>query len=447
MEIMQQSPNKMKAVGLLNHLIESQDLPPPPLSRNEAPSDASSPTASSALRLLTDIIGEMESVVCHKTTSVQSLGRPHEDTEAVRPARISLRRGASRELAATITGELKRPEGEESGKRGHLGSQLRREASSDLSATITGDLKRPDSEGESPSPVGRRGHRGSHLRREASSDLSATITGTLQRPPEDQEHQQEEGERSIPRCPSGTGTPPGGPSPRGQGIAFFGEEDLIPEGNEDGDGAEKYSATATATATAPATATATAPPRKQYADDAMTVNWLDLRVGKIVSVHKHESSEKLYCESIDVGEEVPRSIASGLAPFYSLAEMEGRMVVVVCNLKARNLGGFPSNGMVLCATAASSESSSSDGGDHRRVELLSPPAGAQPGDRVFAQNVPGTIVTPQKCDKKKIFPKVAAGLRVDDCGRFSWDGLVLSVGALAPGQACTAPSLRDAEVG
>ncbi len=53
---------------------------------------------------------------------------------------------------------------------------------------------------------------------------------------------------------------------------------------------------------------------------------------------------RLFCEEIDVGEEAPRNIASGLVPHYSLDEMKGRRVVVMCNLKVRpwgHSGGFP----------------------------------------------------------------------------------------------------------
>ena len=40
---------------------------------------------------------------------------------------------------------------------------------------------------------------------------------------------------------------------------------------------------------------------------------LDVRVGKIVEAWEHPDSEKLWVERIDVGEEEPRQIASGLA--------------------------------------------------------------------------------------------------------------------------------------
>lgn len=71
----------------------------------------------------------------------------------------------------------------------------------------------------------------------------------------------------------------------------------------------------------------------------LTINAIDLRVGVIRKVWRHETAEKLYCEEIDVGEDSPRLIASGLVPYYSLGEMEGRKLIAVCNLKPRNLVG------------------------------------------------------------------------------------------------------------
>lgn len=76
---------------------------------------------------------------------------------------------------------------------------------------------------------------------------------------------------------------------------------------------------------------------------------LDIRVGKIVKVWKHETADKLYCEEIDVGEDAPRQIASGLVHHYSLEQMQDARVLVLCNLKPRNLVGFRSHGMVMCA--------------------------------------------------------------------------------------------------
>ena len=90
-------------------------------------------------------------------------------------------------------------------------------------------------------------------------------------------------------------------------------------------------------------------------------------MGIIRKVWEHESSDKLFCEEIDIGEEAPRMIASGLRPFYQLADLQDRKVLIVANLKARTMGGFASQGMVLCA--------SND--DHTVVKFVEVPASAQ----------------------------------------------------------------------
>ncbi len=81
----------------------------------------------------------------------------------------------------------------------------------------------------------------------------------------------------------------------------------------------------------------------------------------------------LYVEKIDVGEAEPRTIVSGLVKFVALEDMQQRPVLVLCNLKPRNMRGIKSFGMVL---AASNE-------EHTVVEPLAPPQGAQPGERVW----------------------------------------------------------------
>ena len=94
---------------------------------------------------------------------------------------------------------------------------------------------------------------------------------------------------------------------------------------------------------------------------------LDLRVGKILSCEQHPDAENLYVEKIEVGEEEPRTIISGLKNFVSIEDMQDRSVVVICNLKARNMRGVKSHGMVLCASNEA----------HDVVEPLLPPAEAQ----------------------------------------------------------------------
>jgi len=45
---------------------------------------------------------------------------------------------------------------------------------------------------------------------------------------------------------------------------------------------------------------------------------LDIRVGKVLEAKRVEGSDKLYVEQIDVGEEKPRTICSGLVPYVPL---------------------------------------------------------------------------------------------------------------------------------
>lgn len=55
------------------------------------------------------------------------------------------------------------------------------------------------------------------------------------------------------------------------------------------------------------------------------------------------------------------------------ATPQDRNVIVLCNLKPRNMRGIKSNGMVLCASNDS----------HDQVEPLAPPAQAPVGERVW----------------------------------------------------------------
>ena len=76
---------------------------------------------------------------------------------------------------------------------------------------------------------------------------------------------------------------------------------------------------------------------------------LDLRVGKIVSCERVKGSKKLLKSMIDLGEDQPRQILSGIAQVYTPEEMVGKTVIVIANLKPAKIMGIESNGMVLAA--------------------------------------------------------------------------------------------------
>eukprot|EP01096_Ripella_sp_DP13-Kostka_P007060 TRINITY_DN256_c0_g1_i1.p1 TRINITY_DN256_c0_g1~~TRINITY_DN256_c0_g1_i1.p1 ORF type:complete len:340 (-),score=197.35 TRINITY_DN256_c0_g1_i1:43-1062(-) len=113
------------------------------------------------------------------------------------------------------------------------------------------------------------------------------------------------------------------------------------------------------------------------------ISQINIQVGKIVSCENHPNADKLYVEKIDLGEESgPRVVVSGLRQFATLEEMQNRLVLVVTNLKPTPLVGIESFGLVLCASNA----------DHSDVEILSPPEGAQIGERVTFEGHAGEPV-------------------------------------------------------
>lgn len=150
------------------------------------------------------------------------------------------------------------------------------------------------------------------------------------------------------------------------------------------------------------------------------ISKLDIRVGVINKAWEHPEAEKLFCEEIDLGEEEgPRQIASGLKAHYKVEDLEGRKVLVLANLKSRKLVGFPSHGMVLCA-------SSDESGE---VKFVDPPAGAEVGERVFVEGFEGEPATENQVIKKKMLDAIFPDLKTNDDGVATYKGVPLSTSA------------------
>jgi len=207
------------------------------------------------------------------------------------------------------------------------------------------------------------------------------------------------------------------------------EEFRQPKAKED---KKKKEAEAAATVAAEKVAASTAQAMKDPKDDyeGPPITALDIRVGKITKVYEHPEADKLYVEEIDVGEDEPRTIASGLKPYLKQEDMENRMVLVLCNLKARKMVGIPSHGMVLCASDE----------DHSDVRLVSPPVDATIGERVTVPDFEfeGDDAEPykeNKIGKKKVFEKIAPYLLTSKYGipEFLGRPLMTSAGV------CTSP--------
>jgi tRNA-binding EMAP/Myf-like protein len=120
-------------------------------------------------------------------------------------------------------------------------------------------------------------------------------------------------------------------------------------------------------------------------------------------VDPHPERDNLYVQQIDLGEDKPRCIVSGLANFISRDELQGKKVIVCTNLKASKFAGVLSQGMVL---AASNEGKS-------LVEVLDAPQDAKIEEEVTFEGYefsPDPSLNP----KHKVFEKCAVDFRIND---------------------------------
>ena len=125
-------------------------------------------------------------------------------------------------------------------------------------------------------------------------------------------------------------------------------------------------------ATAP-TAAAPEPPGGEEIAPEITIDdfaKIDLRVARIAKAEAVEGAAKLLRLELDLGT-LERQVFAGIKSAYDPADLEGKLVVMVANLKPRKMRFGLSEGMVLAA---------GPGGDD--LFLLSPDSGAQPGMRV-----------------------------------------------------------------
>ncbi|KAJ3152405.1 hypothetical protein HDU86_005583 [Geranomyces michiganensis] len=148
------------------------------------------------------------------------------------------------------------------------------------------------------------------------------------------------------------------------------------------------------------------------APEGSLISKLDICVGKILSVRRHPDADTLYIEQIDVGEPQPREVVSGLVKYMAESDMEGKLVLILKNLKPVSMRGVKSFAMVLCASPA----------DHSSVEFLIPPEGSKPGDKVFFpghEGEPEPLLNP----KKKVFETVQPDFSTGADLVATWNGV------------------------
>ncbi|MDP8221384.1 MAG: methionine--tRNA ligase [Candidatus Stygibacter frigidus] len=107
-------------------------------------------------------------------------------------------------------------------------------------------------------------------------------------------------------------------------------------------------------------------PEIEY-DDFMK---LEMRIVKILKAEKVKKSKKLLKLQVKIGSET-REIVSGISQYYAPEDLIGKKVLMLINLKPRNIMGISSQGMILAAAD-----------DNNNLTLLTPMADIDDGSEV-----------------------------------------------------------------
>jgi methionine--tRNA ligase beta chain len=83
---------------------------------------------------------------------------------------------------------------------------------------------------------------------------------------------------------------------------------------------------------------------------------IDIAVGKILSAEKVPETDKLLKLSVDLGEELPRQIVSGISLYFpDCSVLVGKKCMFVANLEPRIIRGIESQGMILAVAGEDGE--------------------------------------------------------------------------------------------
>lgn len=78
---------------------------------------------------------------------------------------------------------------------------------------------------------------------------------------------------------------------------------------------------------------------------------LDIAIGTITAVEVVEGADKLLKLTVEVGEEAPRQIISGIREYFEdIQVLVGRQCPFLVNLEPRVIRGFESQGMILAGS-------------------------------------------------------------------------------------------------
>lgn len=195
-------------------------------------------------------------------------------------------------------------------------------------------------------------------------------------------------------------------------------------------------------------------PKQQPAAAAprLSPSVIDLRVGHIIRAINHPNADSLYVSTIACGDApgtentvqdeetglTVRTVCSGLNGLIPLEEMQGRKIAAVCNLKPVTMRGIKSCAMVLAASPREENPDNPHGGP---VELVSPPADAEAGERLVFSGFddgepPEKVLNP----KKKVWETFQPGFTTTGDLEVGFDASAVSLLQPKEGEASTAPA-------
>ena len=120
-----------------------------------------------------------------------------------------------------------------------------------------------------------------------------------------------------------------------------------------------------------------------------------------------------------------RTVLSGLRGKIPIEEMQGRKVILVCNLKPASMRGIKSCAMVLAASPRLAEGEDPHAGV---VELVEPPADAQVGERVFFEGYAEGKPQEMLNSKQKVMEMIQPGFFTTEELEVAFDGGVVFTG-------------------
>ncbi|ODV87260.1 hypothetical protein CANARDRAFT_229611 [[Candida] arabinofermentans NRRL YB-2248] len=144
---------------------------------------------------------------------------------------------------------------------------------------------------------------------------------------------------------------------------------------------------------------------------------LNLRIGKIIKIDRHENADKLYVSQISISpnEENPEApttvqVCSGLVDYIPQSKLLNSKVILVMNLKPSKMRGVKSEAMLLAASSTSVDAGT-------KVEIVSPPRDVPLGTRVYFKGFEPESNETIKRVKSSQWDAIAKGLKTDEEGR------------------------------